>query len=60
MNWHIILNGIPLIDNRFTVADANVDKVHVMIVGIYSDSPSTFEYIEGESAQTLWPPSKQQ
>ena len=47
-----------LIYKHFPVADGNVDKVHVMNVGIYSDSPNTFEYGEGESAQTLWPPGK--
>ena len=47
-----------LIYKHFPVADGNVDKVHVMSVGIYSDSTSNFEYGEGESAQTLWPPSK--
>ena len=47
-----------LIYDHFPTVDGNVDKVHVMNVGIYSDSPSTFEYGEGESAQTLWPPSK--
>ena len=47
-----------LINKHFPLVDGNVDKVHVMSVGIYSDSPSTFEYGEGESAQTLWPPSE--
>ena len=47
-----------LIYKHFPVADGNVDKVYVMSIGLYSDSTSTLEYSEGESAQTLWPPSE--
>ena len=58
MNVDLVYNLESLIHNCLSVADGNVDKVHVMSVGVYSDSPSTFEYDEGESAQTLWPPSE--
>ena len=58
MDGDLAYNLEYLIHNYFPVANGNVDKVHVMSVGIYSDRPSTFDYGEGESAQTLWPPSK--
>ena len=53
----LVCNLVWMTENYFPLADGSVDKVHVMSVGIYGESQSTFEYGEGESAETLWPPS---